>query len=645
MGLGFLLAIALALAIIFLTRYYRARETPYKRPIVQMPVRRQRASAPEPQASSVVNPFVVFNEPDMNHMVTIKAGSVITDNFYIVSGEVGLYPAARDGTGQRGCSQPRAAAHGDRNKFRDIENAFSGGERAPIAVLRAGDATHSCFDMAGMETHLVKRALVNTEVVPLASAGCEYFNAAVLEKTCIQPLVQYFKLPELVLSFERLCCTDFGLFVRKNLGKCASPTRAAFRSSIDLDECLVWVESGALVVNSVSFGAGQIVGVLGLLFNSCRRGFQYSSPDGAIIHYVTYANIARVPVGNLASFLECTSPARMEVRVPDGPLTGGGGSSRAAASADSYIEHPGLSQSIASEERWSRSTGELRNWNADAESGAPEKGPAESSAAPVLRNDTLYVLQRPFALHPFTLLVGVTARWLRLEPNYRLAEKDTKCNEVYLLDDREIGNMECMREACYSDTFTSDKIVDAIRIPRGTIEAWIIMDKHFYRVMTQKMFAPRVKDSRTVLITPSCGSCRNITTRLQLVLDSDSVIVSRAEIFMLSSRHISSPMGELYLTNYLNALKMKYRVVIIYIENEWSRLLHVFSRAVDLIYVAGPVPVPNRFDRSNVEFVQLHATRVHTSRPISRLRRLFSKGGQSESSTLLLSNLLGTFRG
>lgn len=580
-----LLFILTSVVIICITRWFRAAETPYKRPIAPPSSRSSQHPEMDPQPCIMTNPYVIFNGVSVSKTFVVGARQEIHGRFYIVSGEIGLYLEKKKkenrGHGMDFQSSPEQESQPARRP--DGSGEAASDSLVLIGVLKDGAMTHDCFDLTGIRTGIVKKTHVETTLSPLP-AGNEYVNLVIFEKTCIEPLVRYFRLHNLALSFERVCCADFSKFVSTNLGVTVRPSRSLFRNNLLLDECLVWVESGSLAVNGVAFGTGRVIGILGLLFSSCRQGFRYSSLTGAIIQYISYGDIIRVLNSVQTIFLRSIREDRGRAAGPS--------SRDGAAGSRQRDEH----------------------------------------SQPSMDEDTFFIL-RNYQMDNYITVLGATTQWLRLGPNRQLIQKNARCEEVFLLDDREIGNMECIREMCYSEPFITDKITDAIRIPRATIEARIVVDASFYKLCTRRMFHSEVLESKALLITPCDGGHAHFAPRLEQVLGPDAIVVGKSEIFMILHGHFSDKLGDLLLTEYLGVLKTKYRVVIIHIENEWSRVLRLFSHVVDLIYVVGTTPAPNHFAKRNVEFVQLYERRIHTERMLSRLRRLFFRRGEPCSSS------------
>ncbi|KAI5180832.1 hypothetical protein PAEPH01_2766, partial [Pancytospora epiphaga] len=145
MLLIFLFTVVFSFVIISLVRHRRTAEIPYKRPIRSASAHKRKHSIKEPQTSSMTNPFIVFNKTDMNNIVFIKAGSIITENVYILTGEVGVYLNVKRKVTDRapaiiqGYDVPRVP--GDKNTFQNIKNTFEEVERVPITVLKKGDIT------------------------------------------------------------------------------------------------------------------------------------------------------------------------------------------------------------------------------------------------------------------------------------------------------------------------------------------------------------------------------------------------------------------------------------------------------------------------------------------------------------------------
>ncbi|KAI4291533.1 lysophospholipid hydrolase [Pancytospora philotis] len=579
MNWAFLALMAATVLIILGIRRYMLSRIPYKHPITTEQSRPKAAPVFGPEPCPMVDPFVIFNEIPCDRAEKIADGTAIASNYYIISGEVGLY------------------REGERD------------EPELITVIGYGASVYNCFDLLGLQTGTVKRARGDLLAVPVPGHGSAYITASVLEKTCLQPLLEFFELPSHILAFERLRCADFLSFVKAYLREQKAIKREHFSAALCLDECLVWVESGVLTVDGIGFGRGRLVGILGLLFNSCRRRFSLSAEAGTVIQYVSYSKVLRLPAKIYEVFLNSIIYAYSGMNRESQSTAKGQGLSGSEIQEESSFNHSELdSNALATGDTKQQNIVSYLDANCDA---VRSKEP----------------------LDRFTLLVGMSCRWRRLKPNHQLVAKDGECNEVYLLDDRELGTMECMRGQGYAESYTTDKVADAVRVPREAIEERITMDRKFYRLMLDRMFSSGRRDCKTVLMTAANASCEEFVLGLAGVLGDECVLVSRSAVFTLL-RGREPAEEELLLTNYLRALKRKHRVVLVYIENNFSKSLELFARSVDLIYVAGFEPILNRFDRANVEFVQLHTQRKQSVPMLIKLqRRLFSKRADGSSTS------------
>lgn len=72
----------------------------------------------------------------------------------------------------------------------------------------------------------------------------------------------------------------------------------------------------------------------------------------------------------------------------------------------------------------------------------------------------------------------------------------------------------------------------------------------------------------------------------------------------------------------ISKLAQKFKVVLIYLENEYSRLLNLTIPISDIVFIVGKDIIPNRFSKDNVEFIKLYETRFLAKKKTSKIKRM-----------------------
>lgn len=207
------------------------------------------------------------------------------------------------------------------------------------------------------------------------------------------------------------------------------------------------------------------------------------------------------------------------------------------------------------------------------------------------------------------ILLGSTAEWRQMLYGDLIFVKDGKCDSVYLIEGVEYGCKECILGMRFSENLVAEKTTDVIRIPKMTIDVMIRSIPHFYEELTLKMFEKTPAESKIVLIRPTNPRSDVFVHRLGKILREGAIFLRNTHISEILGRNVFDTMGELILSEHLKGLREKYRVVIVWLENEYSRMLKMIYPYCDIIFLVGPEIINNCFYRANVEFVQLHDSR------------------------------------
>lgn len=216
--------------------------------------------------------------------------------------------------------------------------------------------------------------------------------------------------------------------------------------------------------------------------------------------------------------------------------------------------------------------------------------------------------------------LGATADWRRIHYGEHIIQKNTRCECVYLVDGVEYGCKECVLGSKFEDDLDAEKIVDVIRIPKLTIDALMRSVPQFYEELTRKMFEKTRVEAKIVLITPIAQKCDSFIQRLRKTLGTDAIFLKNTHISEILGKNAFGKIGELVISEYLNDLKERYRVVVVYLENEYSRMLEIIHPYCDILFLVGNEIVRSSFERKNVEFVKLYERRNVFKKKSSKIK-------------------------
>ncbi|KAM0680509.1 phosphatidylcholine and lysophosphatidylcholine phospholipase [Glugoides intestinalis] len=210
----------------------------------------------------------------------------------------------------------------------------------------------------------------------------------------------------------------------------------------------------------------------------------------------------------------------------------------------------------------------------------------------------------------FMIYLGATTEWKRVSYGQAIFEKDARCEDVYLVDGVAYGCKESMLKTTFENSLIAEKTVDVIKIPKSTIELLLKVVPGFYGELTERMFSKVPIESKIVLITPAAHKCEVFVQRLKKTLGGEAIVLKNTQMSEILGRNAFNNVGELVVSEHLNRLRENYKAVIIYLENEYSRLLKIVHPYSDIIFLVGTEATNNTFNRKNVEFVKLYERRT-----------------------------------
>lgn len=609
-----------SLVIIYMTKRFMATENIYKKPIILgCPVRVK--SEKKRVAMEKKNPYMLFNRISKRNKFLIQSRKVVNGHYYLVSGEVGIY---YNNTLDKGidillrgsceeCNNGQCNSEQCVSSVRPSNNSigFNHCHRQSIYTttnsicpdtdthhitpfrcchveflkkITAGSLLSNCFDLMGIHTNIVKVTLTECVLSNLTN-GRREIDCGVFEKCCLKPLWQYFGSLNVLLEMGSLETRDLAKFseLATKLGLVVPPVREVVPRDklVSLRNQLLWVESGCLRVGGVLFNSGRVLGYMGLVFGNHRGTEEAEAIEDTVFWVVEYTEITKRPLLDtkllFREFNRCNDFGSIHTnRITTLPML------------DNNCKKYRLFPRGCKEDVW--------------------------------RHEKLVTV------------IGATSEWMWLEPHQTLVEQNERCGGVYLLDEFEIGNQECFGSLCFEEGYMTDKECGVVRVDRVAIDYAIPHVWGFYERLNDKIHTKAaITKSLVLLITPAKHECYDFVRRLHGVLGDAAVMVRRADVLKILGGQTDKKLCEFLVTEYLKRLRWAYRVVIVYIENEWSRMLGYFGQVCDLIYIVGYEQVTNRFNRKEVEFVQLHKSRVGAEKLSKKIKRMLSDTNETEN--------------
>lgn len=210
----------------------------------------------------------------------------------------------------------------------------------------------------------------------------------------------------------------------------------------------------------------------------------------------------------------------------------------------------------------------------------------------------------------YMILVGITSDWYTVPQSTQIYSKGTKAEYLYLVNGITHGCKEAVLSSCFESDLIAEKTVDVVRIPCTTIRSLIIAIPGFYHELTLRMFNQPSSPSKIVLITPSKEDYQVFYKRLARTLLNDAIFLKNKNISEILGKNAFYPVGELILNEHLKKLAEKYKVVVVFLENGFSRLLSMIYPLCDIIFIVGNNNTVNRFEGKNIELIKLYDKRV-----------------------------------
>lgn len=454
------------------------------------------------QETEIIDPFISFNGIKLDRTFTIERNTTLNSNYHIIDGKVDVFA-----------------------------------NNTKIGQLANNQITFSALDLFNINKNVTRIASTDILVSEIPYVTDRFVSIKMLEKTCFEPMLRFFKNHSQIARLESIKTANFEEYVLKafNLNN-HKIDMMKVEGDIILEDSLYYVVSGSLLINDVLFEKSCVFGYFGIFFNY-YKGFKAVAQENTVLKHIPY----------------------------------------------SKLKSKEIDQSM------------LRNM--------------------------------PYSM----VCLASTVEWKRVSYGNKIFEKGSKCECVYIVDGLEYGSKECILRNEFDRDLVAEKTVDVIKVPRNTIEILLREIPGFYEILTNGMFREPLRHaSKVVLITPAVKNCDIFMKRLKKTLGNDVMLLRNTNISEILGKNLFNAAGELVISETLNSLREKYRVVAVYIENEYSRMLQMIHPYCDIIFLVGSEIVQNNFDRKNVEFVKLTETRRPEKKKRFKIKNVLFSGFFSE---------------
>lgn len=277
------------------------------------------------------------------------------------------------------------------------------------------------------------------------------------------------------------------------------------------------------------------------------------------------------------------------------------------------------------------------------------------------KSDSVFYLCRSFILSRFGLdeskfnystlegmdemlrAIDEAAEWMRLSPGDILAQKGDMAREVFYISAGNVktaskefssgmamGGRECVLGECWDETAIAIKITDVVRIPSLLLDYIFGGEMKFFKKYAKRLFEnDKKRNGKIVSIVPT-GKYKDITLfskRLKAAAGSSSLLLSRKDVVDVLAKKAFDTTEELRFMDYLTRMSKRCDIVLICVENGYSRLLKYLLNFSDVLLVVGTsfTDLPEYNTYCSIELVKIYEERKAS-------KNIFGKKKKAEQS-------------
>ncbi|UYI27791.1 lysophospholipase Nte1 [Encephalitozoon cuniculi] len=224
-------------------------------------------------------------------------------------------------------------------------------------------------------------------------------------------------------------------------------------------------------------------------------------------------------------------------------------------------------------------------------------------------------------------IIDESAEWMRLLPGDMIAQKGDASKEIFYIgagsvksasgessSGTVIGGKECIFGESWNESSIATRITDVVRIPSLLVDYFLERDKSFFKKYTKRLFESGNKANGKIVSIIPVGQYKDIESfsrKLKSAIGASSLLLSRRDVVEILARRAFDTTEEVRFMDYLTKMSRRYEIILIYVENEYSRLLRYLLNFSDVLLAVGTtfadIPEYNVYCR--IEFVKIYEER------------------------------------
>lgn len=234
--------------------------------------------------------------------------------------------------------------------------------------------------------------------------------------------------------------------------------------------------------------------------------------------------------------------------------------------------------------------------------------------------------------------VDMSAEWMRLSPGDMLAQKGDGAKEIFYISAGNVktasgefssgmvlGGRECIVGDVWEETAVAIKITDAVRIPSLLLDYAFENERPFFKKYTRRLFARGRKENGKIVSIVPTGKFRDAVSfsrRLKAAIGPSSLLLSRRDVVDVLAKKAFDATEELRFMDYLTKMSRRYEIVLICVENGYSRLLKHLLSFSDTLLVVGTsfLDLPEYNTYCGIELAKVYEERRASKSAVKKVR-------------------------